>query len=366
MTKKHKLKKRVRTRMQKDGTSYSEALSEEREPKTDSPAKSALAIFCENPSEEDLREKMADLVRAEQLLIRDGASESRTGEFIDCVCALAENIYKGLEYPHRDFLLYELMDAASGIDHFWDWGGRGDSSGMGVGDRHERRVPWGDAAVLLLHSDQPSEFPAEDFRRHAAAGVRAGLTTSMIRSGPLPEELNQRPPYDLVFCCWDEGLDVWTLFGCRPRAYTGGGPTEEPQDAVVIRTVTSRARHTFVGTDDGIAEATAGLVRTPSVPELRNIERYKQQKVQQILEDRVNTILQYRKIGKRRGIAEVLVAIDDTGMTSLDFVNEVFAKVLSDESDDSDDLLREQLMSLLEPKVRAHFRIPSPTETVSF
>lgn len=347
MTEKHKLKKRVRARMDAEGTTYTEALAKEQEAKAAAP-KWTLASLRELHRADAAREVMEELVEAEfQSLLEGSESSAPLDAFIDRVCELAVELYaEGSEWDRTAHLI-SLMDCAVGIDRFWVH----DPSQCAP----ERWLLWSDVRELLK-----SDASREELRARVKKGVLCGLAATDTYE-PVPEtDLKLIEKDKDLETLWDSAPDVWEVFGGRPSQYSGGGPTDEPQDRIVVGSLFELPRRTFVCTDEGLAEAAAELqARGPRVAEHFDVEAFKQQKVSNFLAEKVASILRYRMIGKRRAIIEEIVAIDDAGMPNLDFVNEVFAKVVGDEAEDT---LRVQLTALLEPKVRTLFRVPAPAE----
>lgn len=341
MTKKHKLKKRVRARMESEGTTYTEALAKEQEAKTVAPTWT-FASLRELHGAESAREVMEELIEAEfQSLLEGSESSAPLDAFIDRVCELAVEIYAADSEWNRTAHLIILMESAVGIDRFWVH----DPSQCAP----ERWLLWSDVRELLK-----SDASREELRARVKKGVLCGLAATDTYE-PVPEtDLKPTEKDEELRTVWDLAPDVWQVFGDRPSTYSGGGPTDEPQEAIVIGTLFEAPRYTFVSTDEGIAAAAAELQsRMPQVPEYVDAEVLRHQKVARLLEREVDQLLHYRRVGKRRAILESLAAIDEVGLTNLDFVNEVFARVLSD---DPESVLRVQLTSLLEPKVRKMLR----------
>lgn len=330
MTEKHKLKKRVRARMEVEGTSYSQALEVERGTNVNSPAWSTLASIQAHGG------NLTDVVLDEQRTLRGSSAEIVDG-FVERVCALAREIHATDESKWtRESCLWRLAAAAVGIDNFWLWD---------LDSICEERMHLG----ARLWTNLEAGASPESLREIVASAVHKGIEAPDLVK-PEPRSLDLSSADDALVSLWEVAPDVSSVFWNKPKMYVHRDPPVEgwDRDARVVATLTVPSHFDVNSTVDGLPSRFDGL-KVFEDDRARWQQRWEDSLSRFVL-DMTEKVMRCVARDDRRGVAECLLSVEDTKHPSLSLVLDVFNKL--DEGIPEGDL-RQHLAASIEPRARA-------------
>lgn len=351
MTSKHKFKKRVRARMQAEGTTYSAALDVERsKPVTEEPTEWPPVENSDKhlPAHERVGQKRGAplIVELEEFLARQDPEDANdVARAVDAVAerfdqlrslslearepGIAAFVEILVRYAMRVSLGFadKVFDAAVGIDPFWT---------DHVTDLAEERWRLRQLIRRVRSAGKDFETTANELRAVIDAGVRSGLeappSERVKRSGG-----TKLTDADRELCAlWESAPDVSVIFDSEARSYSGRHRVKDgSSEGQIVFRVQGSVRFASMMTDDEIID------RGPSQMNEATIET--------AIRCRVETILGYRKEGRGRMLVQALLLLEDEGMPNLDFINGVLAKL--DDVKATEDELRSYLRETLGPRI---------------